>query len=345
MTLPPLAIIRAPAPKLPILSPPIVPLLFQVDPGPVTVTVPVEPADNPMEPPPPLLTVPPFSMVSVPAPKPPTTIVSVFVHVEPAPDTLAVPCEPRNWQINPPKSVTIPLFWTASVPTPLSPTTRFWVIGTPALISSVPLLTASVPPLMVVPPKVAPPESVRVPVPTLTSELSRIPEITPLTSVDMLLPPTVSSLAPNWNKPAPAIEPALSLRSPAGPVLDEKSVTAPLALVMAALPPVLLFSKSTWLLLVMVALPAVLLSKNILWLLVMVALAAPAVLKKNILLLLVMVALPAVLLPVKSTEPKLPLLMVALPAVLAKLKLRFSAFMMEALPPLIMMPAPSKLSD
>ena len=57
-----------PVPKLPILSPP-PGLLFQVEPGPVTVTVPVEPADNPMEPPPPLFTVPPFSMVSVPVPK------------------------------------------------------------------------------------------------------------------------------------------------------------------------------------------------------------------------------------------------------------------------------------
>ena len=113
---------------------------------------------------------------------------------------------------------------------------------------------------MVVPPKLALPESVSVPAPTLTRE--PVPEITPLTSVDMLLPPTVSSLAPNWNEPAPAIEPAVSLLSPAGPVLPEKSITAPLLLVMAALPPVLLSMKVTSLppLLVMVALPAVLLA-------------------------------------------------------------------------------------
>ncbi len=93
MTVPPFAIVSVPVPKAPILSPP-PGLLFQVEPGPVTVTVPVEPGDNPIEPPPPLFTVPPSSMVSVPAPKPPTTMVPVFVHVEPAPDTVAVPCEP-----------------------------------------------------------------------------------------------------------------------------------------------------------------------------------------------------------------------------------------------------------
>ena len=80
MTVPPLAIVRVPVPELPILSPP-PGLLFQMEPGPVTVTVPVEPADNPMEPPPPLFTVPPFSMVSVPVPKAPTWMVSIFVHV------------------------------------------------------------------------------------------------------------------------------------------------------------------------------------------------------------------------------------------------------------------------
>ena len=84
--------------------------------------------------------------------------------------------------------------------------------------------------------------------------------MTPLTAVEKLLPPTVSSLCPNTNEPAPAIEPAVSLRSPAGPVLAEKSTSAPKkVLVMAELPPVLLPLKTTKLSLVMVALPAVLL--------------------------------------------------------------------------------------
>ena len=48
MTLPPFAIMRVPVPKLPILSPPCGPLV-QVEPGPVTITVPVEPAANPTE--------------------------------------------------------------------------------------------------------------------------------------------------------------------------------------------------------------------------------------------------------------------------------------------------------
>ena len=75
MTIPPFVIVSMPVPKLPILSPP-PGLLFQVEPGPVTVTVPVEPTDNPTEPPPALFTVPPFWMVSVPVPKPPTTTVT-----------------------------------------------------------------------------------------------------------------------------------------------------------------------------------------------------------------------------------------------------------------------------
>ena len=48
MTLPPLAIMRVPVPKPPILSPPFGPLI-QLEPGPVTITVPVEPADCPTE--------------------------------------------------------------------------------------------------------------------------------------------------------------------------------------------------------------------------------------------------------------------------------------------------------
>ena len=56
MTLPPFAIVSVPVPKVPILSPPTGLLLVQMEPGPVTVTVPVEPADNPIEPPPLLFT-------------------------------------------------------------------------------------------------------------------------------------------------------------------------------------------------------------------------------------------------------------------------------------------------
>ena len=82
MTVPPFAIVSVPVPKAPTLSPPPGPL-FQAEPGPVTVTAPVEPTDNPMEPPPPLFTVPPSWMVSVPMPLPPTTTSAAFVHVEP----------------------------------------------------------------------------------------------------------------------------------------------------------------------------------------------------------------------------------------------------------------------
>ena len=168
----------------------------------------------------------------------------------------------------------------------------------------VPPLTASVPPLMVVPPKLALPESVSVPVPTLTRE--PVPKITPLTSVDKLLPPTVSSLAPNWNEPAPAIEPAVSLLSPAGPVLNEKSTSRAAGVGdggvagRAVVEEIHLVPPS---LLVMVAFPAVLVLRKF---------SEPP-------LLLMMAALSAVLVLRKVTEPP-SLLMVALPAVLLSKK-------------------------
>ena len=125
------------------------------------------------------------------------------------------------------------------------------------------------------------PDNVSVPLPTLTSEPAA-PAMTPLTFVDKLLPPTVSSFAPNWNKPEPASEPTLSLLSRAGPVLPEKSTKASPVLVMAAFPPVLLPKKATVAaLLLMVALPAVLsLLKVMMPWLVREALAAVLVLLK-----------------------------------------------------------------
>ena len=44
-------------------------------------------------------------------PWPPTTTFEAFVHVEPAPDTVAVPREPGRSPTNPPKSVNVPPFW------------------------------------------------------------------------------------------------------------------------------------------------------------------------------------------------------------------------------------------
>ena len=136
LTVPPFVIVSEPVPKLPILSPPgLTGLLFQVEPGPVTVTVPVEPADNPTEPPPPLFTIPPFWMVSVPAPRPPTTSVPTFVHLEPAPETVTVPCPPGKLPINPPISVNVPPFWITSIPVPFEPTLRFSAVAPAPLIS------------------------------------------------------------------------------------------------------------------------------------------------------------------------------------------------------------------
>ena len=71
MTVPPSAIVSVPMPKAP--STTLAGLVFQLEPGPVTVTVPLEPTANPTEPPMALFTVPPLWMVSVPVPRLPTT--------------------------------------------------------------------------------------------------------------------------------------------------------------------------------------------------------------------------------------------------------------------------------
>src|SRR3954454_16756033 len=98
MTVPPFVIVSAPVPKLPILNPPPA-VMFKLEPAPVTVTVPDELVDNPTETPPKLFTVPPLSTVSAPVPKPPTTRLPMFVHVEPAAETVTVPCEPGKLPI------------------------------------------------------------------------------------------------------------------------------------------------------------------------------------------------------------------------------------------------------
>ena len=123
MTLPPFAIVSVPVPKLPILRPPLGPLL-QLEPGPVTVTVPIEPADNPTEAPL-LVTVPPSWIVRVPMPWPPTTRVELFCHLEPASVTVTVPCPPGRLPTVPmEKLVNVPPVWIVSIPVPLGPTDR-----------------------------------------------------------------------------------------------------------------------------------------------------------------------------------------------------------------------------
>jgi hypothetical protein len=126
MTLPPFAIMSVPVPKLPILSPPDV-LLIHLELGPVTVTVPFEPADCPTEAPPVLFTVPPFWMVSVPVPRPPTNR-ALVVHVEPGSVTVTVPCEPGKLPTAPRPTrgiFTVPPLWIVSAPVPFWPTVRF----------------------------------------------------------------------------------------------------------------------------------------------------------------------------------------------------------------------------
>ena len=79
------------------------PLLVQVGPGPLTVTVPVLPVSSPMKPEPlvpeplvpePLETVPPLWIVSVPVPLSPTLSAPLLVQVEQGPLTSTVPVLP-----------------------------------------------------------------------------------------------------------------------------------------------------------------------------------------------------------------------------------------------------------
>src|SRR5258708_15973101 len=109
--------------------------------------------------------------------------------------------------------------------------------------SNVPSFTAVLPVYAFVP------DSVSVPVPTLTRE-PPTPSISPLTSVERLLEPTVSSFEPRLYVPSPAIEPAvipgtISGGAPlSGKVPRPEISKAPPALVMkAALPPELLPQK------------------------------------------------------------------------------------------------------
>ena len=71
----------------------------------------------------------------MPAPRPPTTRVPTFVHLEPAPETVTVPCPPGKLPINPPISVNVPPFWITSIPIPFAPTLRFSAVAPAPLIS------------------------------------------------------------------------------------------------------------------------------------------------------------------------------------------------------------------
>src|SRR5262249_22050607 len=131
LTVPPSAIVSVPVPLRPT-------AMFRllgvkkVEPAPVAVTVPCEPDALPKVAvwPPPLLTVPPSAIVSVPVPKPPTTVPRL-VQVEPAPVTVAVPCEPALLPTTPrPKMLlTVPPLWIVSAPVPFWPTKTTWAVA------------------------------------------------------------------------------------------------------------------------------------------------------------------------------------------------------------------------
>ena len=135
LTVPPFVIVSEPVPKLPILSPPGSQDCYsKLEPGPVTVTAPVEPEQS-------------------------DRAAAAAVHraavldgkraraqaadhegsdvrpLEPAPDTVTVPCPPGKLPINPPISVNVPPFWITSIPVPFVPTVRFSAVAPAPLIS------------------------------------------------------------------------------------------------------------------------------------------------------------------------------------------------------------------
>ena len=141
-----------------------------------------------------------------------------------------------------------------------------------------------------------------------------MPEITPLTSVDRLLPPASSSFAPSEKLPAPSIEPAVM--PPDDRLLMTKS--PPASVMNRAVPPEVVSRKLV----------------NPPFFVVIVALPATAELRKISLAEFVMTELPAVLVSAKFTKPLPPLLlMIALPAVLDREKVRTAA-LFSVSPPL-----------
>ena len=236
----------------------------------------------------------------MPVPRPPTTRSPVFVHVEPAPDTVTVPCVPGKLPTNPAPSVSVPPLWTVTVPAFLKMVSTYVDCARCPNIQRGAGENAN---------RTAGrsgrtdatghTQSARVNIGCAGVDVGARQR--QRAGADLNQRATTRDNAADLGgqvvaadrqfvasqlgmTPAPAIEPTESLLSPAGPVLAEKSVKAPLALVMAALPPVLLSTKSTELLLVMVALPAVVLSP------------------RNRKSLLVMLALPALLSSVKIRE-------------------------------------------
>src|SRR5262249_41390940 len=103
------------------------PLLVQVEPAPVTVTVPCEPANWPMMVPPVVPAEPAPVTVTVPEPPVPPMVTPPppVVQVEPAPVTVTVPCEPlKKPTVVKLALLTVPPLWIVSMPVPNWPTKR-----------------------------------------------------------------------------------------------------------------------------------------------------------------------------------------------------------------------------
>src|SRR5262245_11704721 len=219
LTTPPLAIVSAPGPT--VTSPTLRkgPPTFQVEPGPVTITIGVPRKGRPvaMSAPPWLLSTPPLLMTRDAGAKLPMIVCPVTVTLEPAPVITALPATPKSAVVSVPPLVTV------SVPpsTIVEPPT---VSEPPLIVSAGPEQVAqsvrSPPMLPILPPKLAP---VSVSEAALSSSIEPAPENLPEHVVAPL--PTMLSREDELEGPIVTVPP---------PASDPISAKAPLPTVRAA---------------------------------------------------------------------------------------------------------------
>src|SRR5262245_178905 len=220
LTTPPLAMTSAPGPTepSPTLRPrPKEPPTFQVEPGPVTVTVGVPGTEEAISAPPWLLSTPPLLMVRDAGAKFPMNVCPKTVTLEPAPVITALPATPKL------VVVSVPPLATVSVPpsTMVEPPT---VSEPPLIVSAGPEQLAqslrSPPMVPILPPKLAPVSVSEAP---LSSSSEPAPENLPENMVAPL--PTMLSREDESEGPIVTVPP---------PASDPISAKAPLPIVRAA---------------------------------------------------------------------------------------------------------------
>ena len=224
LTTPPLAMVSAPGPTEP--SPtkrPKGPPTFQVEPGPVTVTVgvPRKGRKVAMSALPWLLSTPPLLMMTDAGAKLPMIVSPVTVTLEPAPVITALPATPKLVVVSVPPLVTVRVPASTMVEPP--------TVNEPPLIVSaglaqVPQSMRSPPMLPILPPKLAP---VSVSESVLSSSIEPAPENWP----ENVVPPVPTMLSrenglegPIVTLPPPASDP-ISTKAPSPTVRAEPALT------------------------------------------------------------------------------------------------------------------------